>query len=389
MGDRSDRFSGVSTHAERLRSRGGLKWTFYEEDVLPAWVAEMDFGPAPAVTRALHEAVDKGLTGYPYPEAEDALAAAAVEFWADWLDWKVEPSWVFPAPDVIAGIGRAIEHLTRPGSPVVLHTPVYFPFFSMVEQAGRDIVEVRCQPDDEGRYTLNLAGIDRALDDGAGSVVLCNPWNPTGRCLTESELTELLEVAERHDARVISDEIHAPITYSGVRHVPLSTLDAERTVTVTAASKAWDLPGLKCAQVVLTNGSDRETWERDFAPHQVGVGTFGLLAGTAAYSDGVTWFEQTLRTLESNRDLLGSLVREHLPGAVFSPPEATYLAWLDMSGYGVADPAEFLLERARVALTGGGPFGTGASQHVRLNFATDPTILTTIVERMGRALAEI
>ncbi|MGH8951183.1 MAG: MalY/PatB family protein [Acidimicrobiia bacterium] len=378
----------MSTHAERLRSRGGLKWTFYDEDVLPAWVAEMDFAPAPAVSRALHEAVDKGLTGYPYPEAEQALATAAVDFWADWLDWKVEPSWVFPAPDVIAGIGRAIEHLTRPGSPVVLHTPVYFPFFSMVEQAGRDLIEVRCQPDDDGRYTLNLAGIDRALDEGAGSVVLCNPWNPTGRCLTESELADLLEVAGRHDARVISDEIHAPITYSGARHVPLATLDSDRTVTVTAASKAWDLPGLKCAQVVLTNGNDREKWERQYAPYQVGVGTFGLLAGIAAYSDGVNWLEQTLKTLESTRDLLASLVEEHLPGAGFSPPEGTYLAWLDLSGYDVDDPAEFLLERARVALMGGGPFGTGASRHVRLNFATDPAILTMIMERMGRALSD-
>lgn len=366
--------------------RRGLKWTQYAEDVLPAWVAEMDFGLAPAVSDALHRAVDEGLTGYPFPQAEQATAEAATSFWASDFQWEVDPRWVFPAPDVTEGIRRAIVHLTRAGTPVVLHTPAYVPFFSMVERAGRDIVEVVCGRDDRGGYTLNLAGIDRALDDGAGSVVLCNPWNPTGRVFTGDELGDLLEIVARHDARVIADEIHAPITYTGSRHTPIATLDPERAVTVLSASKAWNLPGLKCAQVVLTNSRDRDRWASYYTPDKVGVGTFGLIANEAAYSSGREWFAGVRRQLEANRDLLSELVAEHLPRARYHPPEGTYLAWLDLSAYGLENPARFCLEEARVALSGGGPFGTQTGSWIRFNFATDPELIMAMVQRMAAAL---
>jgi len=379
----------MSSRADRLRAAGGLKWTFYEDDVLAAWVAEMDFGLAPAIGAALHDAVDRGITGYPYPKAEEAVAEAATSFWADRFDWKIDPSWVFPAPDVIEGITRAIVHLTRPGSPVVLHTPVYFPFFSMVEEAGRAIIEAPCDRDGAGRYSLDIAAIERGLERGAGSVVICNPWNPTGRVFTPSELSEVVSLAAAHDARVIADEIHAPITYEGLMHTPAATIDAQTVITVTAASKAWNLPGLKCAQVVLTNETDRTVWRDFFAPHKVGVGTFGLIASQAAYSSSREWFEQVLERLASNRDLLTSLIGEHVPEARFSPPEATYLAWLDMTAYGLESPARFLRESARVALTAGGPFRGDGTQHVRLNFATDPEILTEMVERIGASVSSL
>lgn len=367
-------------------TRGGLKWTFYE-DVLPAWVAEMDYGLAPAISDTLHAAVDDALTGYPYPDAELAVAEAATGFWRQRFSWEVEPSWVFSAPDVIEGIRRAIIHLTRPGSPVVIHSPVYFPFYGMVERAGRDIVEVRSSRDDTGRYTLNLEGIDRALDDGAGSIVLCNPWNPTGRVFTSEELSELLEIARRHGARVLTDEIHAAITYRGHTHTPLATLDPDSAVTVTSASKAWNLPGLKCAQVVLSNEEDRDVWGSFFTPEKVGVGTFGLFANEAAYSSGVEWFDRTLGRLEQNRDLLTSLIEEKLPRVPFHPPEGTYLAWLDMSGYGLDSPVTFFIREAKVAMTAGGPFGTGAGHFARFNFATSPNLVIEMVERMAAAVA--
>lgn len=369
-----------------LRSNGGLKWTSFEDDVLPAWVAEMDFGLAPPITAALHEAVDRGLTGYPYPRAEQATARAATAFWSDRFGWDVDPSWVYPVPDVVEGARRAIVHLTRPGSPVIVHSPVYFPFYSMVERAGRDLIEVRCQEDDEGRYTLNLEAIDRALDDGAGSVVLCNPWNPTGRVFSVDELDELVDVVARHDARIIADEIHSPITYEGHVHTPIATRDAERSVTVASASKAWNLPGLKCAQVVLTYEKDRDVWDRYFTMDKVGVGTFGLIANEAAYSKGRDWLNGVLAQLSANRELLSELVATRLPLARYHPAEGTYLAWLDMAGYGLGDPTAFCLEEARVAVTGGGPFGTGADQFVRFNFACDPELVTEMVERIATAL---
>ncbi len=378
----------MNTTADRLRRLGGLKWTYYDEDVLPAWVAEMDFGLAPAVSEALHRAVDDGITGYPYPEAEQAVAEAAVHFWADWFDWSVDPTWVFPAPDVIEGIRRAIVHLTRPGSPVVLHTPVYFPFFSMVEQAGREIIEAPSRVDRNGRYTLDLGAIEAGLVAGAGAVVVCNPWNPTGRMLTWEELEEVVALATSHNARVIADEIHGPITYDR-SHVPVAILDPVNTVTVTAASKAWNLPGLKCAQVVLTDEADRKIWKDYFAPHMVGVGTLGLIAAESAYSKGREWFEEVRGQLAANRDLVISLVAEHLPRARLTPPEATYLAWLDLAGYGLDDPYRFLIDNARVATSGGAHFRGGGDQHVRLNFATDPGILVEMMERIGLALETV
>lgn len=376
----------MSSPADRLRRQGGLKWTFYDDDILAAWVAEMDFGLAPPIADALHDAVDRGLTGYPYPEAEYAAAVAAAGFWSARFDWEVDPSWVFPAPDVIEGIRRCIIHLTPAGSPVVLHTPVYFPFFSMVERAGRDMIEAPSVPDREGRYTLDLDAIDRGLSKGAGSVVVCNPWNPTGRVLSRDELRAVVDLAARHDARVIADEIHGPITYDGANHIPIATVDGERTATVTAASKAWNLPGLKCAQVVLTNEQDRRVWEDYYAPHKVGVGTFGLVASEAAYSRGVPWFDDVLERLQSNRDLVASLVAELLPEAVLYPPVGTYLAWLDMSAFGLDHPMKHIRDHGRVALTDGELFGGNGDQYVRFNFATEPEIIAESLQRMEACL---
>ena len=370
---------------EALRALGGLKWTGYDEDILPAWVAEMDFGLAPPIAEALHAAIDRGNTGYHYPAAEQDTAIAATRFWSDRFGWDVDSSRVFPVPDVIEGIRRAIVHLTEPGSSVVLHTPVYFPFFSMVERAGRSIAEVPCARDEEGRYRLDLNGMEKALAAGAGSIVLCNPWNPTGRSLSGEEIGEVLDLARSRGARVITDEVHAPLTLAGVTHTVAAALDPETVVTVTSASKAWNLPGLKCAQVVLTNDDDRAVWEGYFTPEKVGVGTFGLIANTAAYEESRDWLDEVLLRLEANRLLLGEMIGD-LPAVGYAPPEATYLAWLEFGSLDMTDPAQFLIEEARVALTSGPPFGEGGQGHARLNFATSAPILTEIMGRIGEAL---
>ena len=373
--------------AADLRARGGLKWTNFEEDVLGAWVAEMDFGLAPPVAQALHEAVDRGDTGYIYPDAMRRVAEAGSAFWNDRLGWAVSPDRVFAAPDVVDGIRRAIVHLTRPGSPVILHTPAYYPFFSMVERAGRDLIQVPSRRTSEGGYTIDSDGLDQAFSQRAGSLVLCNPWNPTGRCLTEAEVAKVVAVSAAHGARVISDEIHAPLIFTGSAQVVAASLDPDTVVTVTSASKAWNLPGLKCAQVVLTNDDDVAKWASYFTFEKVAaVGTFGLIAGAVAYSEGRPWLDEVVARLESNRRLLGDLIDSYLPNVGYTPPEATYLAWLDFRPYGLDDPAAFLLEHARVALTGGGPFGLGGEGFARLNFATPAPILTQVVERIGAVL---
>ena len=372
----------MTGHLEHLRH--GLKNSYHGDHVVPAWVAEMDFGLAPAIAEALETAIDRALTGYPYPILEEACAAAATGFWQDSLGWEVPASWVYPAPDVIAGCRRAIELLTAPGSAVVVHSPVYFPFYNMIEDARRDVVEVVSDRDAEGRYVLNLDGIERAFDDGAGSIVLCSPWNPTGRSFERSEIEAVCDLARKHAVRVIADEVHAPLTYEPGSHVAAASVDPESVVTVTAASKAWNLPGLKCAQVVLTNERDREKWEPHFTPDRVGVSTFGLVASEAAYRNGRDWLDAAMERLRSNSGLLGDLLAEHVPELAYQPPEATYLAWLDFSPYNLTEPAEFLLSSAGVALTAGGPFGSGAESFARLNFATEPEKLIELCERMGK-----
>jgi cystathionine beta-lyase len=256
----------------------------------------------------------------------------------------------------------------------------------MVERAGRDLIEVPSLHPGDGSYQLDLDGIESAFRAGAGSIVLCNPWNPTGICLDQADLAPLLELAGRFGARVIADEIHGAITYPGVTHVPASSLDPETVITVTSASKAWNLPGLKCAQVVLTNEEDRIAWSAYFTPDKVGVGTFGLIANAAAYAGCAGWLEEVKGRLASNRALLRDMAAQKLPGVGFRPPDGTYLAWLDFSSRGIERPAEFFLAGASVALTEGEPFGSGGSGHARLNFATSPEILVEVVERMSAAL---
>lgn len=370
-----------------LRARGGLKWNFYPDDVLAAWVAEMDFGLAQPIATALHAAVDRGDTGYFYPPAVSATAEAAAGYWSSAFSWKVAPERVLPAPDVVEGIRRAIELLTRPGSPVILHTPVYYPFFSMVERAHRELIAVPSPTDKEWRYHLDLSAIDAAFTQGAGSLVLCNPWNPTGRVFSPDELVAVIGIAAAHGARVISDEIHAPLTYPGAVHTSAAAIDPETVITVTSASKAWNLPGLKCAQVVLTNDDDLERWNEYFTPEKVGVSTFGLIANAAAYTSGDLWLREVLEILAGNRKLLGEVIASHLPAVRYYSPEATYLAWLDFGGYGIQNPAAFFLEKAKVALSDGGPFGAIGGGYARLNFATTPSILEEIVARMAGALA--
>src|SRR5690606_23461120 len=368
-----------------MTSRPLLKWNYYEPDVLAAWVAEMDFGLAPAVTEALHRAVDLGDTGYPYPALEQAVAEAATGFWKRRFGVDIEPHRVFSAPDVIEGGRRAIVHLTEPGSPVVLHPPVYFPFYSMVERAGREVVEVPAIQD-EGGYRIDVAGLDRAFADGAGSVVLCNPWNPVARSLSADEVAEVVRVAARYWSLAYANDIRASILYDGRSLTMAASIDTDVVITVTSSSKAFNLPGLKAAQVVLTSDRDVEVWQEYFTPDKVGVGTFGLVANAAAYAEGEEWLDEVMERLHRNREILAGFVGERLPRVKMRLPEATFLAWLDFTDYGWDDPATVLLERARVALSGGIPFGPGGEGHARFNFATTEEILVEILERMEGAL---
>jgi cystathionine beta-lyase len=371
-----------------LRAAGSLKWTRYGT-ALGAFVAEMDFGTAPAVTEALHAEVDAARFGYLTPEAAEAMARAC----SGWLDrrygWQVPARWIRPLADVVAGLHAAIERFTPAGSPVILPTPAYMPFRTVPGALGRQLIEVPMVERD-GRMTYDLDAVARAFEAGAQLFVHVNPHNPLGRVFTVEEQLALADVVEAAGARVFSDEIHAPLVHPGATHRPYASLSpatARHTLTATSASKAWNLPGLKAAQLLFSSEDDAAHWAEVGSMFEHGASTPGVLAGTVAYERGGDWLEGVLSYLDGNRVLLGDLLAERLPQVRYTPPEGTYLAWLDCRALELPDsPGRFFLDRAGVALIDGPDCGAPGEGFVRLNFATPRHVLTALVDRMAAAV---
>jgi cystathionine beta-lyase len=364
-----------------LRHRRSVKWQQFPADVLPLFVAEMDYGLAPPVTEALLEAVRRADTGYPRsgPELGQAYAGFAGRHWG----WEVDPTQVTAVTDVGVGAVELLRLLARPGDVIAFSPPVYPPFFDWVPETGNRILEVPLAHDDAG-YRLDLAAIEAAFATHPAAYVLCNPHNPVGRVHTADELAALVRLAALYRVPLISDEIHAPLVLPSATYTPLLAVPgaAEVAVSVVSASKAFNLAGLKCAAVVTGSRRMAQTVERFRFDTDDRVGHFGVLASVAAFTDGDDWLAALLTTLDARRAQLGDLLRAHLPAVRWVPPEATYLAWLDCSAL-AAEPRDLFLDQARVALEPGTRFGAAGAGHVRLNFATSPEILTEAVTRMA------
>lgn len=373
---------------DRLREIGSLKWTMFPGKI-GAFVAEMDFGCAPAIAKALHESVDDGLFGYLPPAVSEAMSEACAAWQKSRYGWDVPAARVHPLPDVIKGLEVAIEQFSAPGSKIVLPTPAYMPFLSVPPTLGREIIQVPMLVRD-GRYEFDLDGLDRAFHDGGGLLILCNPYNPLGRVFSREELLAVSDVVERNGARVFSDEIHAPLVYPGGQHVPyasVSEVAASHTITSTSASKAWNLPGLKCAQIIISNDADAEVWERIGFMASHGASNPGVIANTAAYSAGGDWLAGTVDYLDGNRRLLGDLLAEHLPEIGYTAPEGTYIAWLDARALELeVPPADFFRERAGVAMTDGSSCGEAGMGFMRFIFATPRPIIEQAVRQMADAV---
>ncbi len=374
-----------------LRAGGWLKWTGVP-DALGAFVAEMDFPCAEPVVEALRDAVDAGSFGYLPPAAAADLSRAAAAFQGSAYGWAVDPGSVHPVADVLTAFTVAIEHFSPPGSPVVLPTPAYMPFVTVPAVLGRPVVEVPMVAGG-GRWSLDLDAIGRALAPAGGLVVLVNPHNPTGTVHTPAELLALAEVVDRHGGRVLADEIHAPLVHPGAVHVPYASLSpaaAAHSVTAVSASKAWNLPGLKCAQLITTNDADAATWARIAAVAGHGASTLGVLASTAAYTAGRPWLDDVLAYLDGTRTELADLVAAHLPGVRYTPPQGTYLAWLDCRSLDLPTaPAAFFRDRAGVALVDGRACGAAGAGWVRYTFATPRPLVERAVAQMGAAVAGV
>ena len=370
---------------EEARRALVLKWGTVEPDVLPAWVAEMDYALAPVVRDALFEAVEVGVTGYPQIDGQSGLGEAYAAFAQRHWGWAVDPGLVRPVSDVTAGIRVALEVLSEQ-APVVQPVPSYPPQLSVIGITGRKRVDLVLEPD-QPEATIDLDRLDDLFAEGARTLVLTQPHNPWGRVFTRSELEGVRDVVVRHGARVISDEIHAPLALPGATHVPYLSLEgtADHAVAVVAASKAFNTAGLRCAQIVAADGETMRRIRDVPDPLNDSWSPLGEVAAIAAYEHGDEWLAALVRRLAEQRDLLTDLLAAHLPEVRMRPLEATYLAWLDAGAYGHADPAAVALERGRVKLAPGHDYHPGLDGHVRLNIATSPERLEEIVTRLASA----
>ncbi|GIG26293.1 MalY/PatB family protein [Cellulomonas denverensis] len=373
---------------DQLRDGGSLKWTAFP-GMIGAFVAEADFGTAPAVTTALHAAVDGGRLGYPAPGDIAATSAAFAGYAEAQYGWRVEAERVRPLPDVFTAFRAAIEQFTSPGAAVILPTPAYMPFLTLPASLGRRAIQVPLVEHD-GRLEHDLDAIARAFDDGAELLLLCNPHNPTGRVLDAEELSGIERVVHAHDGRVFADEIHAPLVLPGRAHLPYAALGpvaAGHTLTATSTSKAWNIPGLKAAQLVLSNDADAELWARIGEEYEKSTGTLGLIASAAAYTDGRDWLAEAVDYLDGNRRLFAELVADRLPGVRFTPPEGTYLGWLDFRHTALADrPAHRLAREAGLRLTEGADCGEIGAGFARITLATPRPVLREIADRIAGVL---
>ncbi|WP_419818477.1 MalY/PatB family protein [Glaciibacter flavus] len=371
-----------------LRTRTSEKWTSFPDDVLPLPVAEMDFPLAEPIVEALQAAIRRSDTGY--NSGSRAVAEAFAPFAIDRWNWQVDPARVTCTADVSMGIVEVLRQVIEPGDAVIITPPVYPPFFLLAPEAAGRIVEVPLLGGIDEGWRLDLDGIDAAFAAGARSMVLCNPHNPVGLCHSADDLRALAEIAAHHDVTIVSDEIHNALLMPGASFTPfLSVSDAAREhgVTVTSASKAFNIAGLKCALIVTTS-KRTDAIRAGFAIEvEWRTSIFGAIASVAAFRDGGPWLDGVLETLDGNRRLLASLLADHLPEVRYRLPDATYLTWLDFSALGWGDdPARFTLERARVALANGPEFGAAEGRgHARLNIGTSPEIITEAIERIAAA----
>jgi len=381
--------SDASGAIERIRAtRSSAKWRAYDGDVLAAWIAEMDIDLAPVVATALHDAIERSDTGYRWP---GELAEATSDFMARHFGWSFPAERVLVLPDVLTGMAESLRAFTGDRDAVVITPPIYPPFFNITRTiARREIVEVPLVDDE-----VDLDGLAEAFArPEVTAYLMCHPHNPTGYTADTATLRRIAELAREHGVTVISDEIWSPLTWGDRPFTPYLSFDPDLTapdVALVSASKAFNLAGLKCAQMVA--GSE-ETAARLLSsiPMEVtyGTGHLGIIASAAAYREGDVWLSELVHRIESNVSLLAKELREYLPTTRYRVPSATYLGWVDCRELGLGpDPAKVFFDEGRVALNAGHLYGEVGRGFVRVNVATEPEIVVEIVQRMARALSRV
>ncbi len=363
------------------------KWDRYPEGVLPMWVADMDFPVAEPITAALRDRLDHPVFGYGGPgpaKLRDVIAADMLELYG----WSISPADIVFLPGVVPGFNQALKAFTQPGDRLVVETPVYPPILAAAGHWGLDRVDVPVGSIAQGS-SPDLARLTSALAD-AKAFLLCNPHNPTGKIRTRSELEAIGKACLASGAVIVSDEIHCDVVYGGAKHIPIAALSPEianRTITLMAASKTYNIAGLKTAYAIIPNAELRHLFAAANLGMSEGANVLGLVATEAALRHGRQWKQELLCYLEANRDHMVARLKREIPEIRIVSPEATYLAWLDCTALDLGDAYRFFLDKARVGFNPGPTFGSD-DQHVRLNFGCPRALLDEGIDRMVKALSQ-
>jgi cysteine-S-conjugate beta-lyase len=373
-----------------------IKWGYYEPDVLPMWVADMDFRSPEPILRALHERVDQGVFGYPLgasgrPEDLLDLRKTIVSWLSSRYGWEIALEDILFLPGVAAGFNLACHTMASPGGAVLVQTPVYPPFLKAPANAGQSLQEAVLSQAAGGTYEIDWDGFEEAITPETNLFILCSPHNPIGRVFKRDELEKMAEICLRRGIVICSDEIHCDLVYPGSRHISIASLDPEiaaNTITLMAPTKTFNIPGLKVSFAVVQNRDLRRKFRKAGQGLVGWVNVLGLTAAQAAYGESQDWLAQLLDYLEANRDYLYNYVRDEMKGVRMAKPEGTYLTWLDFRESGIeGSPHQFFLEKARVALMDGKEFGTGGEGFGRINFGCPRSLLSEALDRMKNACA--
>lgn len=370
------------------------KWDACEEmfgsrDVTPMWIADMDFPTAEEIVEAIKTRADHGIFGY--TGMPDSYSEAV----AGWMErrhgWKIEREWICHCPGVVSALSFLIDTFTEPGDAVIVQSPVYYPFARAVKNGGRRVLDNPLKLVD-GAYRMDLAGLKAQLDDKVKMIFLCSPHNPVGRVWTREELKELADLCLEHHILIVSDEIHADLLFQGAHHTCFGTLGPEveeNLILCNAASKTFNLAGLKTSNIIIPNEKLRKAFTATLNKYNVGSGNvFGLVATEAAYRYGEPWLEELKTYLQGNLDYMLEFMKERLPQIPIIPPEGTYLVWMDFHALGMEDKEleQFCIKEAKIAFDPGYEFGEGGSGYMRANIACPRVLLKEALENLAKAV---
>jgi cystathionine beta-lyase len=377
---------------KELQTHRSEKWRAFPKEILPLPVAEMDFPVADPIRQTLREMIDHSDLGYlgSIPEMGIAFAGFAKRRW----NWTIDPAQVRIAADVGVGVVEVLRVITKPGDKILINSPVYPNFFTWCQETHLEQIDVPLTQSDEevngSNWILDWPGIEKAYVSGIKAHLISNPHNPLGRVFTKDELSKLADLAKKHGVYLLSDEIHAPLTFSEQKFTPFLTVSEtarEVGITITAASKGWNIAGLKCAIIVTENDRVHEVLNAIAPATHYRASLLGAFATVTAFEKGEPWLDSLMVQLDHNRKLVGQLIEEKTPGVGYRIPHCSYLAWLDLTSFNLGeDPSAVILDKAKVAFVPGIRFGQQSAQFVRLNFATSPEILGEAFNRLSTVL---